>query len=248
MKFRNTVFALGWGIGLTWSVQASDPEIPLPSFKPLLELEIGGATSLIGVPAPKPGAGQEQTVRNGPANVCELPFAEFRQVPPVQSETGCGFQNAVVLTGLKTGSGPQVSLSSPVTVSCRFAALFSEWAAVTVFVAGEQILGSPIDRLVTGPGYQCRRRNNKPDGKLSEHALGRAVDVVEFRTRDGQTVSVEAHWSSDGKAGRFLKEVHRAACRKFTTVLGPDADPNHKSHFHLDTGCHGKDCTYLICQ
>lgn len=32
----------------------------------------------------------------------------------------------------------------------------------------------------------------------------------------------------------FLKRVHDEACEEFRTVLGPDADEAHQSHFHLD--------------
>ncbi len=47
---------------------------------------------------------------------------------------------------------------------------------------------------------------------------------------------------------RFLVTVHKAACSLFSTVLGPDANAAHHDHFHLDLGCHGKDCKYLICE
>jgi hypothetical protein len=36
-----------------------------------------------------------------------------------------------------------------------------------------------------------------------------------------------------GKAA-FLRAAHRAACRIFGTVLGPEANPWHKNHFHVD--------------
>jgi hypothetical protein len=32
----------------------------------------------------------------------------------------------------------------------------------------------------------------------------------------------------------FLRAVHAAACRQFGTVLGPEANPWHKNHFHID--------------
>jgi hypothetical protein len=36
-----------------------------------------------------------------------------------------------------------------------------------------------------------------------------------------------------GKA-EFLRAAHRAACRIFATVLGPEANKAHRNHFHLD--------------
>ena len=32
----------------------------------------------------------------------------------------------------------------------------------------------------------------------------------------------------------FLHGAHRAACRIFGTVLGPEANRAHKNHFHID--------------
>jgi hypothetical protein len=39
--------------------------------------------------------------------------------------------------------------------------------------------------------------------------------------------------SADQKA-KFVKFLHDDACRTFGTVLGPDANEAHKSHFHFD--------------
>jgi hypothetical protein len=33
---------------------------------------------------------------------------------------------------------------------------------------------------------------------------------------------------------RFLKHIHQQACTQFATVLGPDANLDHRNHFHLD--------------
>jgi hypothetical protein len=35
-------------------------------------------------------------------------------------------------------------------------------------------------------------------------------------------------------ASNFLKAIHDGACREFETVLGPEANEEHRSHFHLD--------------
>jgi len=32
----------------------------------------------------------------------------------------------------------------------------------------------------------------------------------------------------------FLRRLHTGACQRFTTVLGPDANADHRDHFHLD--------------
>jgi hypothetical protein len=33
---------------------------------------------------------------------------------------------------------------------------------------------------------------------------------------------------------QFLRELHVSACRRFGTVLGPEANEAHRNHFHLD--------------
>ena len=248
MRIGISVLVVGWTIGCCWSVQASGQSVPSPAVKPLQGFVKSPVSERDVLPPKKPTPNSNPVADRGITFACELPFAKFTKVPPVRSDDGCGFDKAVVITALKTPDGGTIRLSSPVTVSCEFAALFSEWGVSDASTIAGRLLGSPISVIHTGPGYQCRRRNNLPDGKLSEHALGKAVDVSGFQTLNGQQVSVETDWPSDTASGTFLKEVHASACQRFTTVLGPDADPNHKSHFHLDTGCHGKDCTYLICQ
>ena len=81
--------------------------------------------------------------------------------------------------------------------------------------------------------------------------LGRAdaLDFVGFSLEDGRTVSVGSDYgSSDAKQSRLMHFAHDAACTRFTTVLGPDANALHHDHFHLDLGCHGKTCTYRLCE
>jgi hypothetical protein len=230
------------------AASASEPDIPQPSLKPLQDL--GNIRFVAGsdAPARKPQFSIKPKDDAENAAVCVLPFAVFSSALPIHSDKGCGFEDTVVLMALKPPGGETIRLSSPVTVTCSFAETFSEWVAKDVQAIAKRILGSPLALIASGPGYQCRRRNNRPDGKLSEHALGKAIDITAFQVAGGRNASVESHWTSGNAPARFLKEVHAAACRKFPTVLGPDADPHHTSHFHLDTGCHGQDCTYLICQ
>ncbi|WP_162009343.1 extensin family protein [Labrenzia sp. CE80] len=177
---------------------------------------------------------------------CEIELAKIEIVESVEGENGCGIPAAVTLLAT-TGPSP-VSLLPPPTVGCAFAGKFAEFlSGPAVKQAGGEV-GSDLTGLRVGPGYVCRRRNNLPDGKLSEHARGKALDITTFVFADGVEASVAEDWGKDTPEGRALKHLHSGACEVFTTVLGPDADPNHRSHFHVDIGCHGRNCTYLICQ
>lgn len=172
-----------------------------------------------------------------------------------------------------------VTLTGKPLSNCAMAegiAFFGE-AAKT---AAKVYLETELEAIVTGPGYECRRRNRASSGKLSEHAFANALDIAGFRLADGRQVTVEGDWphlppaepssevsdeqgaeTADAPAdpptaaerastpeAKFLIAVRDAACTIFTTVLSPDTNAAHRSHLHFDLGCHGRDCTYLICE
>jgi len=235
---------------------------PVPVLKPVDALTGEPFVEGVDIPPAKPQFGEAQpaeakeTASEGGDDPdqrpeCDIPGALVEAGEPVESKPDddkeCGIADPVRLAGVVVGTNA-AKFPAPLTISCEFAGKLTGWLRKDVLPAARDQFDSPVSVLVTGPGYQCRRRNNQPDGKLSEHALGKAVDISQFQLINGETVSVEADWGADTKKGRFLKTIHALACRRFTTVLGPDADANHRSHFHLDIGCHGKTCTYLICQ
>lgn len=220
---------------------------PAPSPKPLdPAVETGRA---VPVPLKRPaaagigGAVQSNAISPEP---CDVEGAVYDILPPLVGENGCGFSDQILLK--EVGHSPTISLQPHARISCRLAGKITAWLAEDVAGVARRILGSDLTAIQTGPGYACRRRNNKPDGKLSEHALGTALDIAAFNLADGRTITVEDHWPEEGENSSFLRAVHQSACARFTTVLGPEADVYHLDHFHLDIGCHGKTCTYLICQ
>jgi hypothetical protein len=42
----------------------------------------------------------------------------------------------------------------------------------------------------------------------------------------------------------FLRQLHRGACKRFTTVLGPEANADHRDHFHLDLAMRRNQSSY----
>ncbi len=114
------------------------------------------------------------------------------------------------------------------------------------------LLATENTRIATvnvGTGYMCRNVNNGKTGNLSFHAFGDAVDVMGFTLEDGRTIDVKTAWPGTVPDGsQLIRFAHDAACTRFTTVLGPEADAQHQDHLHLDLGCHGKTCTARICQ
>ena len=106
-----------------------------------------------------------------------------------------------------------------------------------------------IAEVVVGTSYMCRNVNNSSSGNLSFHAFADALDVVGFKLEDGRFVTVEGGWADAlSSEGRLLRFAHDAACAHFTTVLGPEANAEHRDHLHVDLGCHGKTCTARLCE
>lgn len=197
-----------------------------------------------------------------------------RMISPILQD-GCGTKSPLAITAL--GEKGAVDLGGEITVNCPMADSLANFALAASGLAKE-MLGAPIVSLVTGPGYECRRRNRASEGKMSEHAFANAIDISGFRLEDGRTITVEEYWphraatsqppASDSESeqresvqpvaktaeraqspeAKFLVSSHALACKIFTTVLGPDTNAAHRSHFHLDLGCHGRSCTYLLCE
>lgn len=141
---------------------------------------------------------------------------------------GCGVSNPV-----KVVQVAGIRLSEPATIDCVTAKALNSWAERGIKPAfGSQ--GGGVAELELAGHYACRRRNNRPQGKLSEHARGHALDVSALVLQDGTRISVLKGWHSD-IWGDEMKKVHRMACGPFGTVLGPRANRYHQDHFHVDT-------------
>lgn len=194
---------------------------------------------------PAPEAGPERVYQVAcPAVIMGLVEAEM--APPL-SEGLCGEQSPLVVTGVMS-RGRMVPLSSPITTNCQMASALPDWVA-TVDGSAEAMLGSGVAEIGTGTSYMCRNRNNAEAGFTSEHGFANAVDVTGFTLVDGTRIAVEGDWLPAAKpAGRLLRLAHDAACSGFTTVLGPEANAEHRDHLHLDLGCHGQSCTARICE
>lgn len=110
-------------------------------------------------------------------------------------------------------------------------------------------LDSALVSLSNGPGFVCRNRYGAEDGFVSEHGFANAVDIAGMTLADGRTVSVETDWpEATTPEGKLLRQSHGSACGRFTTVLGPEANAEHRDHLHFDLGCHGQTCTARICE
>ena len=157
----------------------------------------------------------------------------------------CGAIRPFEMTATANGS---VQLNPPAMMVCDMVPAVEHWVNAIVQPAARAHLGQPIVELRVAASYSCRPMNNQSGGKLSEHGHANAIDIAAFRTADGRWITVKEGWSSWSRDSRFLKSVHQGGCPVFTTVLGPNANSNHRDHFHFDLARHGRDGHHRVCQ
>ncbi len=158
--------------------------------------------------------------------------ARFDPLPDTYAAPGCNKLGTVQLSAL-AGDDGSFGISNVGPLKCSTANTFSAWVRFGVDRAARQILGSPLRRVETMGSYACR--NVAGTQRRSAHARAEAVDVSAFVLEDGRRIVLETDWNGGTAAEReFLRVVHKSACKRFGTVLGPDYNAAHKDHFHLE--------------
>ena len=98
----------------------------------------------------------------------------------------------------------KVLLQPPVITTCRMVVALHQWIDATVQPAAKDVFGSPVIRIIGGPSYACRNRNNQAGGPISEHAFANAIDIAAFMLENGRTITVLNGWGAtvrDRKSG-----------------------------------------------
>jgi extensin-like protein len=143
----------------------------------------------------------------------------------------CGMSHPFKVMAISRG---EVTLQPKATLACPLIANVDRWVAESVQPAAQAWFGEEVVELKQISSYACRSMNNQMGAGISEHAFGNALDVAAFRFASGREVTVERGWRGAREEQGFLRQVQAAACERFSTVLGPGADPFHYNHFHLD--------------
>jgi hypothetical protein len=151
--------------------------------------------------------------------------------------------------------GEQIQLEPPARIAEPFRERLQRFERV-IGEIGVAVYGRAPTRILHAGTYACRQIAHRQE-RLSEHALGNAIDVTGFRfpalkaasgtselppkLRAPFVVTVARDW--DGKASSEESRRHRqffeALARTlreqqvFRSAIGP-ADPNHQTHLHLD--------------
>jgi hypothetical protein len=158
--------------------------------------------------------------------------ARFNPVPDTYAAPGCNQLGTVQLMALAGDRAP-LSIANIGPVQCHVAKAFGDWARFGVDRAARQILGSPVAKIETMGSYNCR--NVAGTEVRSAHARAEAIDVSAFVLADGRRIVLKRDWQGGDAATReFLRVVHKSACKRFGTVLGPAYNAAHQDHFHLE--------------
>ena len=165
-------------------------------------------------------------------SVLKEPHIDATSIPDRPYKNGCGWQNAVKFT--ETG-GAKIGVEQ---ITCEMAAAITLWMEHEVQPLAREMFGASVRTIGDMGTYDCRNIVGNPlwKGVRSQHATANALDISGFTLEDGKQISVLRDWSSKGPEAKFLREVHRRACKYFRVALGPEFNPAHKDHFHYDRG------------
>jgi len=153
----------------------------------------------------------------------------------------CGISNPVEIAWVNIGAERPVSIVPPAKLDRYMTGPLAAWQA-RVRQAALYYFNTPVASITNISSYACRRIGGRANGRLSNHALGLALDISGFRLADGRIIDVAADWGRDTPQGRFLLAAHQEACRSFDIVLGPNYNRAHRNHFHVDMGGGGGFC------
>lgn len=227
-------------------------EVPLPRERPAGEPDAPETAAPV-EPAEPAGAEGQPAREAAPPRVYQtacpaviMGLVEAKTLPPIEAPQ-CGEHSPLEVTGV-LANGRMVKLSSPATLTCEMASALPGWVEdVDGYVFARD--NTRVETLTVGTSYMCRNVNNAEGGRLSEHAFANGLDVVGFALEDGRSIAVESGWrGTEAQGSRVLRFAHDAACSRFMTTLGPEANALHRDHLHIDMGCHGKSCSARLCE
>jgi len=189
-----------------------------PQFRPAITAQLTSAPGHADRPAPAAASG----------GLCGVPGITGERLARIPGRlNGCGIAEPVRISAING-----ITFSQRPTLNCQAARALQGWLTEDVAPEIGRRGGGVVSVRVLS-SYSCRTRNNQPGARLSEHATGNAIDIAGFGLANGREITVLSDWGS-GAEGRILRNLHEAACGRFGTVLGPNADRYHQDHFHVD--------------
>ena len=152
------------------------------------------------------------------------------QIPPQPASAGgCQIDTPIRAYGMS------IRWNQPATMSCQLGDVLMRFESEVVEPQAIEILGKPVVSERNLGAFSCRGEASSRH-VLSQHAVGRAIDLGGWTLADGSRIDIEKDWTDRGPHGRFLHAVAQGACRYFSVVLTPATNKLHHDHFHLDIG------------
>lgn len=103
-----------------------------------------------------------------------------------------------------------------------------------------EVYGRDVGVMRSASSYRCTTVRHRPE-RISEHALGNAIDLRGIVLADGTETSVADHWHARSPEDAIHAHFWRALVERvhargiFRGILGPPA-PDHADHLHFDRG------------
>jgi hypothetical protein len=216
------------------AAQDRPPERPAPAAPQPAEAE----------PAPvfgPPGPPRWFTLResDGDYAACKLALSllgtVYAEEPPITDpgDRDCGIARPIRVERIL----PDLALEGGAVMRCDTARALGFWARDFLRPAGAMLPGAPrVTGLRLGTTYDCRPRvgTGADQPRLSEHALGNAIDIAGFVFGDADPLTIQPRADTGDLAEAFQRTARAAGCLFFSTVLGPGSNDAHDDHLHLD--------------
>ncbi|WP_145316486.1 extensin family protein [Rhizobium sp. ERR 922] len=156
--------------------------------------------------------------------------ATFKEIARIDDGNGCGIDKPIALSSPLPG----IEFKPEGKMRCEAALALAQWMKESVIPSAAALDNGKIVTINQASTYVCRLRNNASTGKISEHARGNAIDIASFTFENGKTIAIEPRREDPTLTGAFQRAASASACLYFTTVLDPESDAAHETHFHLD--------------
>jgi hypothetical protein len=174
-------------------------DVPLPRRKPAKNMELASTVAGLSAFSSNDGAPPLPVVKtygnwprdavNGAREKCERLLrgldVEFKSKDPIGGPRGCGIAYPLSVSAIAG-----VAITPSATLNCEMVAALHAWITQIAQPAAKQEFKTRLTGLQNASSYACRNRNNSSSGKLSEHALGNALDVADFRFSNRMEASV----------------------------------------------------------
>ncbi|WP_245505535.1 extensin family protein [Rhizobium sp. BK068] len=158
--------------------------------------------------------------------------AVFKDIPRIDDGHGCGIDKPITLSEALPG----INVKPEATLRCPVAVALARWMKESVIPAAAVAAKEQgnITTINQASSYICRLRNGAFTGKISQHARGNAIDIASFSFEKGKDIAVKPRREDPTLAGAFQRTVSASGCLYFSTVLDPENDVAHETHFHMD--------------